>query len=43
MGQPIRLLAWSKAELVVTDRRSLARDDYTSERHQTRSQDKPAK
>ncbi len=37
VGQPVKLLAWSKAELVVTDHRSLPQDHFTREQQKARS------
>lgn len=43
MGQPVKLLAWSRAELVVTDRRSLPRDLFTREQQAEPERQAPAK
>ncbi|MBU2516317.1 MAG: hypothetical protein KKB57_01945, partial [Proteobacteria bacterium] len=43
MGQPVKLLAWSRAELVVTDRRSLPRERFIREQQAARERQAPAK
>ena len=42
VGKPVKLLAWSRAELVVTDRRSQPRDYFTREQLEARTKEKPA-
>jgi len=36
VGQPVELNAWSRAELMVTDKRSMALDEYTKDKLQAR-------
>jgi uncharacterized hydrophobic protein (TIGR00271 family) len=38
MGQPVKIMAWSRAELVVTDGRSMPQDQFTREQQQSRAQ-----
>ncbi len=38
VGQPVELNAWSRAELMVTDKRSMALDEYTKDKLQSRRQ-----